>query len=45
VHTFHVIIFHIFSLLVKLNVTAHVGSNTLQRLSDIHRFEAINKEN
>jgi len=45
VHTFHVLIFHIFSLLVKLNVTGHVDSNTLRRLSDLHKFEAINKEN
>jgi hypothetical protein len=45
VHTFHVIIFHVFSLLVKLNVTVHIDSNTLRRLSDLQKFENISKEN
>jgi len=45
VHTFHVRIFHIFSLLSKLNVTARMGSNTLRLLSDLHKFDTINKEN
>ena len=43
--TFHVIIFHIFSVPVKLNVTARMGSNTLRRLSDLHKIESISKEN
>jgi hypothetical protein len=44
VHTFHVIIFHIFSVLFKLNVTARMGNNTLRLLFDQHKFDAICKE-
>jgi hypothetical protein len=43
-HTFHFIIFHIFSVLVKLNVTARKASNTLGLQSDLHKFDAIHKE-
>jgi hypothetical protein len=43
-HTFHVIIFHIFSVLVKLNVTARMVSNTLGLQSNLHKFDAIHKE-
>lgn len=44
-HTFHLIIFHIFSVLFKLNLTARMGSNTLRLLSDLHKFDTICKEN
>jgi hypothetical protein len=43
-HTFHIIIFRIFSVLVKLNVTARMASNTLGLQSDLHKFDAIRKE-
>ena len=43
-HTFHVIFLYIFSVLVKLNVTARVGSSTLGLLSHLHKFDAIHKE-
>jgi hypothetical protein len=43
-HIFHVIIFHIFSVLVKLNVTARMASNTLGLQSDLNKFDAIHKE-
>jgi hypothetical protein len=43
-HTFHFIIFHIFSVIVKLNVTARMASNTLGLQSDLHKFDAIHKE-
>ena len=42
-HICHVIIFHIFSVLVKLNVTAYVGSNTLRQQPDLCRFDAVHK--
>jgi hypothetical protein len=35
-HTYHFIIFQIFPVLVKLNVTTHMGSNTLRLQSDLH---------
>ena len=44
-HTLRVIIYHIFSVLFKLNVTTRVGSNTLRLLSDLHKFDTICKEN
>ena len=43
-HTSHGIFFHNFSVLVQLNVTARVGSNTLGLQSDLHKFGAIHKE-
>jgi hypothetical protein len=43
-HTSHVIIFHIFFVLVKLNVRAHIAINTLGLQSDLHKFDAIYKE-
>jgi hypothetical protein len=43
-HTFHVIIFHIFSALVKLNVRTHMVSNTLGLQSNLHKFYAVRKE-
>jgi hypothetical protein len=43
-HTFHFIIFHIFSVLVKLNVAARMASNTLGLQSDLHKFDAVHKE-
>jgi len=42
-HTFDVIIFHILFVLIKFNVTAHVGSNTLRLQSDLHKFDVIHK--
>jgi hypothetical protein len=43
-HTFHVIIFHIFPVHVKLNIAARMASNTLGLQSDLHKFYAIRKE-
>jgi hypothetical protein len=43
-HTFHVIIFHIFPVHVKLNLAARMVSNTLGLQSDLHKFDAIRKE-
>jgi len=43
-HTVHVIIYHIFSVLVKLNVATRVGSYTLGLQSDLHKFDAVRKE-
>ena len=36
--------FHIFSILVKLNVTVRMGSHTLGLQSDLQIFDAIHKE-
>jgi hypothetical protein len=41
--TLYVIIFHIFPVLVKLNVTVRKSSNTLGLQRDIQKFDAINK--
>jgi hypothetical protein len=43
-HTFHVIIFHIFFVLIKFNVTAFMSSNTLGLQSNLHKFDIIHKE-
>jgi hypothetical protein len=43
-HTFHVIIFHIFPVLVKLNIAARMASNTLGLQSDLHKFDAVQKK-
>jgi hypothetical protein len=43
-YTFCVVIFHIFSVLIKFNVTARMGSNTLGLQSDLHKFDIIHKE-
>jgi hypothetical protein len=43
-HTFHVIIFHIFPVHVKMNIAALMVSNTLGLQSDLHKFDAISKE-
>jgi len=43
-HTFHFVIFLIFSVLIKFNVTARMGSNTLGLQSDLHKFDIIHKE-
>jgi hypothetical protein len=40
----HVTIFHIFSILIKLNVTAYMGSNTLGQQPDLCKFDAIRKQ-
>jgi hypothetical protein len=43
-HTFHVIIFHIFPVHVKLSIAARMVSNILGLQSDLHKFDAIRKE-
>jgi len=43
-HNLQAIIFHIFSVLVKLNVTVRMGNNTIGIQSYLHKFEAIHKE-
>jgi nitrate reductase NapE component len=43
-HTFHVIIFHIFSVLAKLNVRVRMASITFGLQSYVHKFDGIRKE-
>jgi hypothetical protein len=43
-HTFHVIIFHIFSVLITFNATARVGANILGLQSDLHKYGTIKEE-
>jgi hypothetical protein len=43
-HNLHAIIFHVFFVLVKLNVAARMGSNTLRLQSYLRKFEGIQKE-
>jgi hypothetical protein len=40
---FRVQFFHIFSVVVKLNVGAHMGSNTLGLQFDLPKFDTIHK--
>jgi hypothetical protein len=43
-HTFPFIIFHIFTALVQVNVTAIMDSSTIGLQSDLHRLKAIRTE-
>jgi len=43
-HTFHEIIFYIFCVLIKLNVTARVGVNILGLQSDLHKHNTIKRK-
>jgi hypothetical protein len=43
-HTSCVIIFHIFSVLIRFNVTVRMVSNTLGLQSDLHQSDVIHKE-
>ena len=41
VYSFHISVYHIVCLLVKLSVEAHMGSNTLVLQSYLHKFDAV----